>query len=590
MTWAAGLSLAVTLAVIVCLVIEVAAPEVLLLGAVTVLMAAGVVTPSEALGGFGSVAVLTIASLLVVAAGVRRTGMLTYAANLLFGRRQTREPLLRLMLPAGTLSAFLNNTPIVAMFVPAVIEWCRRNDLAPSRMLMPLSFATIVGGLCTLIGTSTTLVVDGLMREQGLEGLGMFEIAWIGVPVAVSGIALIWFLAPRVLPDRRDPVAELGDERREYLVEMIVDNDSPLVGSSIGDAGLRNLPGLFLINIERHEQFIGPVAPQVRLEAGDRLVFTGVAATVVDLRRFPGLSPAPEAHYDPTAVARRNRLFEVVVSGDSPLVGSSIRNIGFRSRYDASVIAVHRAGERLPKKLGDVVLQEGDTLMIEASKGFDKRWGDSRDFVLVSRVRAEPPPTPQKAPIVTAVVAVLVLVVTLEWLPMVVAAFAAVGAMLLFRVLTVREASRAVDLPIVIVIAGAIGLGRALDKSGAAQLVADLIFNAGSWIGPTGILAAVYLCANLINGFITNVATAAILFPVVLRAAQEAQIDPRPFAITLVVAATANFLTPTGYQTNLMVYGPGGYRFTDFARLGVPLAVLVMILTLAIVPIVWPLA
>lgn len=589
MTFPAGLSLGVTLLAIVCLIFEVAAPEVLLLGAVTVLMVFGVVTPAEAVGGFGSVAVLTIAALLIVAAGVRRTGVLTYAADALFGRDKSREPLLRVMLPAGALSAFLNNTPIVAMFTPAVLDWCKRNDRAPSRVLMPLSFATIVGGLCTLIGTSTTLVIDGLMKEQGMRGLGMFEIGWVGLPVAIAGILLIWILAPRVLPDRRDPVAALGEGQREYLVEMLVDSNSPLVGRDIAEAGLRNLPGLFLMNIERSEHFIGPVSPKEVLAAGDRLVFAGIASTVVDLRRFPGLSPAPEAHFDPTAVERRNRLFEVVISASSPLVGSSIKDIGFRSRYDAAVIAVHRAGERLPTKLGDVVLEPGDTLMIEAAKGFDRRWVDYRDFALISRVRTEPPPTPLKAPAALAIVAILVLVVTLEWVPMLVAAFAGVGAMLLFRVLTIREARRAIDLPILMVIAGAMGLGRALDQSGAADIAAGFIAEAGSFFGPIGILVAIYLCANLVNGFITNVATAAILFPVVVRAAEAASLDPRPFAITLAVAATANFLTPTGYQTNLMIYGPGGYRFSDFSRLGAPLAILVMILTIGIVPLVWPL-
>ncbi|MEE8408826.1 MAG: SLC13 family permease, partial [Myxococcota bacterium] len=325
MTFAAGLSLGITLLTIVCMVLEVAAPEVLLLGAVTVLMAFGVVTPAEAVGGFGSVAVLTIVALLIVAAGVRRTGVLTYAADALFGQGQSREPLLRVMLPAGALSAFLNNTPIVAIFVPAVLDWCKRNNRAPSRMLMPLSFATIIGGLCTLIGTSTTLVIDGLMQEHGMRGLGMFEIAWVGFPVAVSGILLIWILAPRLLPDRRDPVAALGEGQREFLVEMLVDSDSPLAGRNIAEVGLRNLPGLFLMNIERSERFIGPVSPEEVLSPGDRLVFTGIASTVLDLRRFPGLSPAPEAHYDPTAMERRNRLFEVVISANSPLAGSSLK-------------------------------------------------------------------------------------------------------------------------------------------------------------------------------------------------------------------------------------------------------------------------
>lgn len=589
MLWPAWLTVGVLMTTLLVMTLELLAPEVAMLTAVTLLMVVGVLPPEEALRSFGSIAVLTVGALLVVAAGVRRTGLLHTIADRLFGQGHTREPLLRMMLPAGFLSAFLNNTPIVAMFTPAVLDWCKRNNLAPSRVLMPLSFGTILGGMCTLIGTSSSLVVDGLMREQGMAGLSMFELSPVGVPVAICGVGIVFFLARHVLPDRRDPMTELGTGSREYLVEMIVADHSPLVNRTIESAGLRHLPGLFLMNIERDGHFMGPVAPEQFLLAGDRLVFTGVASTVVDLQRFKGLSPAPEAHYDPTAGERQHRLFEVVLSARSPLVGSTIREAGFRSRYDAAVLAAHRAGSRVTEKLGDIVLHQGDTLMIEAPKDFDRLWENSADFALVSRMRAEPPPQSRKAPVAIAILLALVVLATFGVLPMVIAAFAAAGAMIFAGILTPTQATRSTNLPVLLTIAAAIGLGRALDRSGAADAVATEILGLGSSFGPLGILAAVYLCASLLATLVGNVAAVAIVFPVAVAAASQAGLDPRPFMIAIAIAAPASFITPTGYVSNLIVYGPGGYKFSDFSRLGLPLQVMVLVMALAIIPVIWPL-
>lgn len=566
-----------------------AAPEVALLGAVTALMILGVLTPAEALGAFGSDAILSVAALFVVAAAVRRTGILSIVADYLFGRDSGKEPLLRVMAPAAGISAFLNNTPIVAMFTPAVIDWCKRHDVAPSRMLMPMCYAVSLGGMCTLVGTSSTLVVDGLMRKQGLGGIGMFEIAPLAVPVTIGGILAMWLLSRLLLADRRDPVSALNTERRNYLVEMLVNEGSPIVGLSIAEAGLRQLPGLFLMNIERDGKFIGPVGPNERLSAADRLVFTGVASTVADLRRFVGLSPAPEAHYDPTASSRRNRLYEVVISAASPIVGVTIKDASFRRRYDAAVIAAHRSGQRLPMKLGEIELRSGDTLMLEAAEGFYDAWVNSTDFALISRVRSEPPPEPRKALSAIVVVSGMVLAVAIGLVPMVVASFVAAGALIAFGVLTPREASRAVDLPVLAVIAGSIGLGEALAKTGAAAELAGRIVDLAGHYGPVAILAATFLCTLLVTQFITNSAAAGLMFPIVVATAERASLDPRPFALVLAVAAASSFLTPIGYQTNLMISGPGGYRFTDFTKLGIPVSLAVMGIATAVAQWIWPL-
>ena len=576
----------VLLLVIVALAREIAAVEVVMLGALTLLMLTGAVSPQEALQGFGSPAVITIGALFVVASAIRRTGALTVLASSMFGPRP-KTALLRMLFPSAAMSTFLNNTPIVAMLTPAILDWCKRFNKAPSRMLMPLSFATILGGMCSVIGTSTNLVLDGMMRERGLEGMGFFEIGQVGLPIAFAGVLLIGLTAAKLLPDRRDPVSELDASQREFLVEMLVDRTSPLIGKTVREAGMRQLPGLFLITIERQGQFLGAVRPIELLRAGDRLVFAGLAATVVDLRRFPGLSPAPEAHYDPLAAERRRFLYEAVVSQRSPLLGRTIKDAGFRSYYDAAVIAVHRAGHRLAMKIGEVEVRAGDTLMLEAEKDFDRRWTDSPDFALISRVRAEPHPEPRKAPLALLILSAMVATVTLNWIPMAAAALGAACAMIMGGVLDAREARKSIDLSVLITVGAAMGLGQALDRSGVAQMGGEVLNMLGATIGLRGVLAASFIAAVLLNSVVTNVAAAAIVLPVALASAEQLALDPRPVAFMVAIASSASFLTPTAYQTNLMVYGPGGYRFSDFARLGTPLLLLVFLISLWLVPLTW---
>lgn len=589
MTLPGWFCLAIIVATVIALAMSLAAPEVIVMSSVTVLLVVGILTPESLSQSLGSPAVLSVGALLVLARGVRQTGMLAIVVDYLLGRRPSRDPLLRLGVPTAAVSAFLNNTPIVAIFAPAVIDWCKRTGVTPSRMLIPLSYATILGGMTTLIGTSTTLVVDGLMRQHGLAGLSMFEISPVGVPAAVGGVLLVALLAPRLLPDRRDPVATINRDRREYLVEVLVDHQSPLVGQRIADAGLRHLPGLFLMNIERGGRFVGPVGPDEQLAAGDRLVFTGVASTVADLRRFPGLVPASESHYDPTTSERRDRLYEVVVSSASPLVGRSIKEAGFRRRYDAAVLAVHRASRRLPQKLGQVVLRAGDTLMLEAGVRFGERYVDHVDFALVSRLRTDVPPRPKKVGTALLILIVMVLLVATRTVPLVGGALAAVGAMLLLRVLDGTEARRALDVPMLLVIGGALALGRALEDTGVALALSRFVLDHLGRTDPMVLLFVTFVLTWVLTELVTNVAAAAIVFPFIMSAAQHMLLDPRPFAVVVAIAASTSFVTPFGYQTNLMVYGPGGYRYSDFARVGVPIALWVLLVTMLVVPQVWPL-
>jgi di/tricarboxylate transporter len=588
--WQAWFSLGVVAAMVVGLVIEFIAADVVVFSALAMLIVAGILTPEEAAIGFANPATLTIGGLFVVAAAFRETGAVSGAAHYIFGRATSMlGSMVRLVVPTAFFSAFLNNTPIVAIFAPVVHDWLRRSGESPSRYLIPLSYAAILGGTCTLIGTSTNLVVGGLLLEHGYPGLGMFEISRVGVPVAIVGCLALVLIAPRTLPDRRDLIDQLSDERREYIVEMAVEPDSPLIGKSIEEAELRHLPGLFLIEIERRGKAIAPVAPGETIDPRDRLIFTGVAASVVDLQKIKGLVPATDTHYrvDEEGEGER-RLYEVVVSPTSPLVGVSIRDAGFRGRYDAAVIAVHRHGARLVGKLGDVVLRAGDTLMLEGTSAFGRNWRNSLHFYLVSELHGTERPRFAKARLAILILAAMIALAALEILPLVTAVFAAAGVLLLTRCISPSAARRSLDFSVLILIAAAFGVARALEKTGAAEAVAMLLVRSFAAHGPVAALAGVYLITSLFTAFITNNAAAVICFPVALSVAAQLGVDPRPFAIAIALAASTSFATPMSYQTNLIVYGPGGYRFMDFVKAGLPLTLLVFLVAMLVIPVAWP--
>lgn len=589
MSWEAWFTLTVVTLGVAALIREVLAPDLILLGILAVLLVSGILSPQEALAGFANPAVISVGALFVVAGAMQNTGALGFVATRLFGRiRGDRQALLRLMLPVAGISAFLNNTPIVAMFTPVVIDWARRHRLSPSRFLIPLSYAAILGGTCTLIGTSTNLVVNGLMVGAGMPGMSFFELSPVGVPCAVVGLAFIALIGRRLLPDRKDLIESLEESQREYLTELEVRADCPLAGQRIEEAGLRHLPGLFLIRIERAEETVAPVGPEERLQVGDRLVFTGVVSTIVDLQKIRGLVPAGDHRDGQEHFLTRENLSEAVVSEDSPLVGSTIRDANFRTHYGAAVVAVHRRGRRLSGKIGDIVLHAGDTLLLEASPGFARAYRNAPDFYLVSEVPDSTPPRFHKAVPALVVLVAVVALVTTELLPMVTAALLAASAVVVLGCLSVGEVRGSVDMSVLILIAAAFGVSKALEKTGAAGVVASVLIEAGVGMGPSGVLAMVYLATLIFTEFLSNAAAAALMFPIAAAVARQFGVDARPFAIAIAIAASAAFASPLGYQTHLMVYGPGGYRFSDFLKIGIPLNLLIFVVAMLCIPYTWP--
>jgi di/tricarboxylate transporter len=562
--------------------------DVVLLAGVTALLVAGVLTPAEALAGLSNEGMATVGVLYVVAAGLRETGAIGWVVQGVLGRpRSLAAAQVRLMAPVTGLSAFLNNTPVVAMFLPATVDWARQNRLPISKLLIPLSYAAILGGTCTLIGTSTNLVVNGLLTNQaGLPGLGMFDITAVGLPSALIGMAYLILLGRWLLPDRKPVMSDL-DDPRQYTVEMMVEQGSPLVGKTIEEAGLRHLPGMYLVEVERGGEVLPAIAPHQRLRAHDRLVFAGVVESVVDLQRFRGLVPASDQVFK-LGVPRPERcLIEAVVSDSCPLVGKNIREGRFRNVYNAAVIAVARNNERIRAKIGDIVLRPGDTLLLEADPGFVDRQRDSRDFFLVSRLPNSRPPRHDRALAAVAILAGMVLVVTLEWVSMLVAAMVAAGLMLATRCISSGAARAAVDWEVLITIAASFGIGFALEKTGGAHYVAENLIRLAQG-DPWVTLAVVYLVTMLFTELITNNAAAVLIFPIALSTSQALGVSFTPFVIAIMMAASASFSTPIGYQTNLMVYGPGGYRFSDYFRVGIPLNLLMAVVTISLAPHVWP--
>jgi len=581
-------AIAVVLVTTALLVFTRIGPDLVLVAALTALLVAGVTSPAEALAGLANPGLATVGVLYVVVSGLIETGAAHAAGQWMLGRpRTTIGAQARLMSTVTALSAFLNNTPVVAMLIPTVQDWARKNGLPVSRLLIPLSYAAILGGTCTLIGTSTNLVVSGLVATHpGLSPIGFFEIAWVGVPTALAGVLFVLATSRWLLPERKPPIRRPADAR-EYAVEMVVEPRSPLAGRSIEEAGLRRLPGLFLAEIERDGRVIPAVAPTEILHSSDRLVFVGGVDSVVDLYKIKGLVPAPDQVFKLDAPRPERLLVEAVVSGSSPVVGMTIRDGRFRTRYEAVVVAVARGGRRIPGRIGDITLRAGDTLLLEARPSFVELQKHSRDFYLVSAIEDSSPPRHERAAIATAILAGMIAAVSIGGVPMVVAGLVSAGLMLLARCTTGPIARRSVDWQVLTVIAAAIALGNTLEKTGAAASIAS------AWLSMAGddpllALAVAYGLTSLLSAIITNNGAAVIMFPIAIASAAALGVSPRPFVIAIMMAASAAFATPIGYQTNLMVYGPGGYRFSDYLRIGLPLTLVLAGVALLIVPRVWP--
>jgi len=589
MEWQGWFTLAVVGVTLVAMVREVAGPDLIMMAGLFTLAAAGILTPSETFAGFANPALATVGILFVVSSALRETGALDDTIGRLFSRaRDESSGLLRICPPVSLLSAFLNNAPIVAMMTPVVIDWTRRVGLSPSRLLIPLSYSAILGSILTLIGTSTTLTVAGLVIESGMDELGFFELTPASLPIAFVGLLYLLLVAPRLLPDRLGPVEQLGEKRREYTTSMRVEADCPLIGRTVEDASLRQLPGLFLVEIVRGARVVTPVGPEEVIASGDELVFAGVVSTIVELQRIRGLVPVSDQETPPER-RRDERLIEAVVSASSPLIDQSIRDANFRTAYDAAVVAVHRNAERVAGKIGEIVLEAGDTLLLQAAPGFTRVHRNSADFYLVSELPDSAAPRHDRAWLAIAILFLMVVVAGLGIYPISVAGFLAAGLLLATRCINGRIARASVNWSILLVIGAGLGIAGAMEKTGAAAAVANAIVTAAGGFGPLATLAVIYLTTLVLAELLHHNAAVALTFPIAVATASQLGVDPRPFVIAVILGGCCAFASPVAYQTHLIVYGPGGYRFTDFVKVGLPLDALCAAVALLAIPRIWPL-
>jgi di/tricarboxylate transporter len=600
MSISAIITILVIILMLAALARELLRPGLVLLTAAVLFMAIGMITTQDMLAGFSNKGMLTVAMLFLVSAGVSQSGALDILARNILPKRKRKTPrlLLQVLPLASFLSAFLNNTPVVMIFAPVLKKWADKMGVSASKFLIPLSYATIFGGICTLIGTSTNLVVHGLMLENGLAGLGMFELAKVGIPVGIAGFLYMLLIGHRLLPENTDVLESLDKHPKEYLTEMIVAEHSPLSGKTIKEAGLRSLKGVYLMAIERDGSSVETVNQDEIIYEGDRLLFTGRTDELEDISSIPGLTSDAEQYFESDVKRIRNKLVEVVVSPQFPGLGKTIREYNFRSVYRAVVVAVHRNGRRIKSKIGDVRLKPGDNLILLTTRNFSRRWKNSQDFYMVSDLRDAEFGKKTKRGIFATMAIVILMILgatfgknaplgSVNEFDMFY--FAAIAAVLMawLSIYSSQDYTRFINWDVLITIACAFAVSKALQNSGAADFLAGGVIRIASRWGAVGLLIGVYLLTNIFTEIITNNAAAALMFPIAIAIAAQAGLDPQPFIITICVAASASFSTPIGYQTNLLVQGIGGYKFRDYLRVGLLLNIICLIVTILIVPLFW---
>ncbi|KAA8494544.1 putative sulfur deprivation response regulator [Porphyridium purpureum] len=601
LSWKGWFAIAVTLIMLTLLVKNTFPTHIVMMGAVTVLLAFTIIEPSQALIGFSNVGVATVAVLFAVAEGIQRTSLLRPLFRVVLGKGTSLFWVqVRLFTTIAIVSAFLNNTPVVAMLIPIIEQWCRKTGTSASKILMPMNDATILGGTVTLLGTSTNLIVVGLAEEANLIdqngqplSFSIFGISPVGAPVCVIGIIYL-LIASRFLKDRKTGLGELVKNPREYTVALKVEPKSPIIGETVQEAGLRQLEGLFLVELTREDgQSFPAPGPELRIESGDVMLFAGVVETVTELYLIPGLVPATAETEKIQAERHRRRLIEVVISRSSHMVGMTVKETHFRTRYRAAIIAIHRHGEHVTEKIGNIELRAGDVLLVECGEEFFEENKHNHNFALISEVNNSQPP---RSDIVHMVIAgslavMMIAISTAGLLPLFTTALLALFGMVLFGCCTFSQAGAAVSIPVLLAIACSFAVSEGLSGTGAAEEFADFIVSVFDF-SQVGLLFGIYLGTAILSAVITNNAAVTLFFPIIADPQTgiiyTQNLNPYAALYTMMLAASSSFSTPIGYQTNLMVHGPGGYSFLDWVIFGFPLQVILAVVSVILCYYIFP--
>lgn len=573
--------------VLVILITNKAPADATMVFAMLILLITGVLDIKSALSGFSNEGVLTIGVLYVVVAGLRESGVIALVSQSLFGFPQKYSgALLRVMLPASLLSAFLNNTPVVAMLIPAIKEWAGKINIPISKFLLPLSYASILGGTCTLIGTSTNLVIAGMLKEYDSSlVLSMFSITPVGVVILVSGLTTIFFTSNILLPGKMTDQREI-ESTDEYSVAMSLSKNSPLAGKTIEKAGLRNLQYSYLAEIERNKYILPAVSSDTYIEKNDILVFYGQPEAAKELREIRGLEPAEEQVHKLNLKENKRNLYEAVISFQYPYLNQTVKDSKFRSIYGAAILSVSRNGKKMPQKTGGITLKPGDKILLESHENFLERFKNQRDFLLISKLDSGNIPNYKKAPYAFIALVVMMLLSSLNITGLFIASSVAAFIMVVTRTISISQGRKNIDFSVLAVIASSFALGHAMQISGLSDIIASFFFALGS--SNLVALVILFIITVALTENITNNAAAVIMFPIAVSISKSLQADLMPFVMTVLFAASASYLSPLGYQTNLMVFGPGGYRFRDYLRAGFPLTISTGLVTILMVPYIWP--
>ncbi|MEF2278073.1 SLC13 family permease [Deinococcus sp. YIM 134068] len=549
----------------------------LLLGALLVL---GLLTPREAFAGFGSDTVITLAGLFTLTRVLLRAGVIEWVGATLARRARNAGGMIRGMLGAvAGVSAFTSNTATTAVFLPVVTGLARRAGIAPSRVLMPLAYASILGGTITVIGTSTNLVVSGALPATGQRPLGFFELAWVGVPVAVIGLLYLFFVAPRLLPAQD---AALEESLRAYLADLTVAPGSPLAGQTLRETGLGRDHGLTVVAVRRGDQTHYAPGPDFRVEEGDTLAVEGPTERILTGKGTLGVFSKSEQKLQVEG-ALPVRLVEAVVMPGSPLTGRTLRESRFRERYGLSVLALHRRA-RTTERLANLRVGVGDVLLIQ---GPTERVGALGDHLTVLGDLTEAQRDLRRAPLALLLFGGAVLGGGLGVVPLSVAVVVAVALAFALRLVTPEEAYRAVEWPVIVLVACMLAFGTAFEDTGAARVLTGALSGLLEPLGPLGLLAALFVVTVALTQPMSNQAAALVMLPLAIGTANALGHDPRPFIIGITVAASNSFITPLE-PSCMLVYGPGRYRFLDFVRVGLGLTVVTFVVAMLVIPRVWP--
>lgn len=597
MTWDIAIAFLLLVGVLLCFVWERFPPDITALGLLVVLIATGLLSSKDALSVFANPAPLTVGAMFVLSAALVKCGAVDRLSALV--ERSANLPyavvILALFIPVAAISAFINNTPVVVVFLPIVLKLARKMQLSPSKLLIPLSFAAVFGGTCTLVGTSTNLVVNGIITSRGLPGFSMFELGWIGLPAAVIGAIYLAVLGNRLLPVRQMLTSILSEEeRREYITEAFVQPDSPVLGKTLAEAGLTRQRGIRVLEIVRDGVALYLAPAEVRMQAGDRIIMACRMTGIVHTRRTAGVDLVSELNLGLEQIAaHEGSLVEAVVTPHSELVGHSIREMNFRQRYRMVVLAVHRQGRNVRDQLEDLPIVGGDVLLLMGTDQAIDVAANSSDFMFFDRARVPAKPQPGKIALVVGVIAAVITTAALELVPIEIGALAGCIIICVTGCLKTTDAYASIEWNILFLIYGMLAMGLAMEQTGAAAWLAGNAVDGVRHFVPDAhkgivMLAAIYLITTILTEILSNNAIAALMAPIALGVAGQLGMDPKPFIVAVAFAASASFATPIGYQTNTYVYGVGGYRFGDFVRIGVPLNVLCFITALVVIPRVWP--